>query len=128
MTGPHIKRVGFYCKQKSRFIFIWHLTSKKSLKTYIKEYIPDVRFIISKTQPPYYDYWKCYHFFKKMWKIERKMSENDFAKYFAKFCNLIKYFVLQIMAIPQNNLFLYYRTNQVSLCCIILPNASLAPQ
>ena len=40
--------------------------------------------------------------------------KNDFAKYFAKCHNLFKYFVLHIMVIPQNDTFLYYRTNQIS--------------
>ena len=47
--------------------------------------------------------------------------ENDFAKnYFAKQRNLFKHFVLLIMIIPRNDTFLYYRTSQLSLCCIIL--------
>ena len=37
---------------------------------------------------------------------------------------LFKYFVSHIMLIPRSNTFLYYSTNQVSLGCIILRNAS----
>ena len=36
--------------------------------------------------------------------------KNIFAKYFGKCSNLFKYFVSHIV-IPQNNTFLYYRTN-----------------
>ena len=41
-----IKVLNFYCNQRSRFIFI-HLMLKKSAKSFITEYIPDVRTIIS---------------------------------------------------------------------------------
>ena len=47
MTDHHIKRVGFYCKKKSGFIFIHFFTLKESCKMFIAEYIPAVRFIIS---------------------------------------------------------------------------------
>ena len=40
---------------------------------------------------------------------------------------LFKYFALHILVIPQNDRFLYYRPNQIFLCCIILQNAFLAP-
>ena len=46
MSGRSIKRVAFYCKQMSRFIFS-HFTFQKNLKTFIIEYVTDVRFIIS---------------------------------------------------------------------------------
>ena len=44
---PHqkIKRVSFYWKQRSRFVFI-PLTFQKNPKTFTTECIPDVRFII----------------------------------------------------------------------------------
>ena len=54
--------------------------------------------------------------------------KNDFANYFAKCWNLLKHFVLPIMVILLNNTFLYYRTNQISMCCIILQNAFLNPE
>ena len=41
-----IKLPHFYCKRRSRFIFI-HLMLKKSFKRFITEYISDVRTIIS---------------------------------------------------------------------------------
>ena len=42
--------------------------------------------------------------------------KNDFVKYFAECRDLLfKYFVLHIMVIPQNNTFLYYKSNQNSL-------------
>ena len=40
----------------------------------------------------------------------------------------LKYFVLHIMVIPRNDTYLYYRSYQISLCCIILRNAFLAPE
>ena len=52
--------------------------------------------------------------------------ENDFAKYFAK-CNLFNYFVWHTMIIFRNDTFPYYKTNQISLCCMILRNAFLTP-
>ena len=47
MAGRRIK-IGekLFCKQRSRFSSR-HLTLKKSLKTFITEYLPDVRNIIS---------------------------------------------------------------------------------
>ena len=44
-----------------------------------------------------------------------------------KCCNLF-IFIYHLMVIPQNDTFLYYWTNQISLCCIILWNAFLAPK
>ena len=41
---------------------------------------------------------------------------------------LFKYSVLYIMVIPRDDISLYYRTNQISFCCIILRNAFLAPE
>ena len=42
--------------------------------------------------------------------------KNDFVKYFAECRDLLfKCFVLHIMVIPQNNTFLYYKSNQNSL-------------
>ena len=41
-----IKVLNYYCNQRSRFIFI-HLMLQKSVKSFITEYIPDVRTIIS---------------------------------------------------------------------------------
>ena len=49
--------------------------------------------------------------------------KNNFANHFAKCWNLLKHSVLPIMVILLNNTFLYYRTNQISMCCIILQNA-----
>ena len=46
MTDCIIKREGFLLRQGSTFIFR-HLTLKKSLKRFMTEYIPDVRFFIS---------------------------------------------------------------------------------
>ena len=40
------KESDFIAKKRSRFIFI-HLTPKKSLKTFITEYIVAVKFVIS---------------------------------------------------------------------------------
>ena len=54
--------------------------------------------------------------------------ENDFAKYFAECRNSFKYFVLHIMVIAWNDTYLYYRTNQISFCFIILGSAFLAPE
>ena len=51
--------------------------------------------------------------------------KNDFAKYFGECCNLFKYFVSHII-ISRINTFLYYRTNYISLCWIVLRNAFLA--
>ena len=42
--------------------------------------------------------------------------------------SLFKYFVSHIIVILRNELFLYYRTNEITLCCIILRNAFLAPE
>ena len=42
----NIKVLNFYCNQRSRFTFI-HLMLQKSVKSFITEYIPDVRTIIS---------------------------------------------------------------------------------
>ena len=44
-----------------------------------------------------------------------ELHENDFVKYFSKCRNLFKYFVSQITVIPQNDIFLYYWTNQISI-------------
>ena len=44
----NIKVPHFYCEQRSRFIFR-RSTLKKSLKSFITEYITDVRTIISQT-------------------------------------------------------------------------------
>ena len=44
----NIKVLNFYCNQRSRFTFI-HLMLQKSVKSFITEYIPDVRTIISWT-------------------------------------------------------------------------------
>ena len=41
---------------------------------------------------------------------------------------LLKYFVLHTMIISGNDTFLYYKTNQTSLCCMILRNAVLTPE
>ena len=41
---------------------------------------------------------------------------------------LLKYFILHITLIPRNDTFLYYWTNQICFCCIILRNAFLAPE
>ena len=41
---------------------------------------------------------------------------------------LFKYFVTHIMVIPQDDTFLYYKQNQLSLCYIILRNAFLAAE
>ena len=41
---------------------------------------------------------------------------------------LFKYFVAHIMVIPQDDTFLYYKQNQLSLCYIILRNAFLAAE
>ena len=54
--------------------------------------------------------------------------KNDFAKYFGGCCNLFKHFVSHIIIIPQINTFLYYRTNYISLCCVMLQNAFLASE
>ena len=54
--------------------------------------------------------------------------ENDFAKYFAKCCNLCKYSVSHTMIIFRNDTFSYYKTNQISLCCMILQNTFLTPE
>ena len=43
---PHQKSRVFYCKQSSRFIFK-QLTLKKSIETFVTEYVPNVKFIIS---------------------------------------------------------------------------------
>ena len=43
---PHQKSKVFYCKQSSRFIFK-QLTLKKNIETFVTEYIPNVKFIIS---------------------------------------------------------------------------------
>ena len=40
--------------------------------------------------------------------------KNDFARNFEKCQNLFKYFVSHITVIPRNDLFLYYRKNQIS--------------
>ena len=41
--------------------------------------------------------------------------------------DLFKCFVSHITLIPPNNTFIYYSTNQISLCYIILQNAFLVP-
>ena len=57
-------------------------------------------------------------------------TENDFAKYFEKFWNLLfEHFISHIMIISQNDAFIYYhRANQISLYYIILQNPFLAPE
>ena len=48
--------------------------------------------------------------------------KNDFPKYFAKCCNLLYLFnfVSKITIIPQNDTFLYHRTNQISSKVLLL--------
>ena len=68
------------------------------------------------------------HFYAEKKPFKLFGIKNDFAKYFAKFCNLFKYFVSHIMIISINDTFLYYRTNQISLCYIISTNAFLGTE
>ena len=54
--------------------------------------------------------------------------ENDFAKYFAKCRNLVKYFVSHNMIIFRNDTFPYYKTNHICLCFMILRNVFTTPE
>ena len=69
------------------------------------------------------------HFYTDEKLFELFCIKNDFAKYFAKYRNLLfKYFVSHIMIIFRSDTFLYHRTNQVSLRCIIVRNGFVAPE
>ena len=51
MIGRRVKRVGFFIASKGVFR---HFDPQEK-PMFITEYIPDVRFFISQTYPPYYD-------------------------------------------------------------------------
>ena len=69
-----------------------------------------------------------HHFCKDEKLFELFCIKVDFAKYFEKRHSFFKYFVSNIIVILRNELFLYYRSNEITLCCIILRNAFLAPE
>ena len=48
-------------------------------------------------------------------------NKNDLGKYFTNCHNLLfKYFVSDIMVFPQNDIFLYFRTNQILLDLVFI--------
>ena len=95
-----------------------YITWEKNVrKTYLCRYYNDETIINTKT-----------HFYTDEEFFELFCIENDFAKQFAKWQALLKYFILHIMIISENDTFLHYKTNQVSLCCKILQNAFLTSE